>query len=233
MNCIITGGTKGIGKACALLFAKNGFNVAICARDKAALNEMSAQLHDANPTGKHLAISCDVRDRAQLHSFGENCLKAYGSIDVLINNAGVFLPGNITEEAEGTLEFLIETNVYSAYHLTRQIVPVMRTAKKGYIFNICSVASINSYDGGGSYAISKFALLGFTKNLRHELKTDNIRVTAVLPGAVLTPSWDGTPLPESRFIPADDIATLILQAYQLSDRTVVEEILIRPQLGDL
>lgn len=109
----------------------------------------------------------------------------------------------------------------------------MRTAKKGYIFNICSVASINSYDGGGSYAISKFALLGFTKNLRHELKTDHIRVTAVLPGAVLTPSWDGTPLPESRFIPADDIATLILQAYQLSDRTVVEEILIRPQLGDL
>lgn len=233
MNCMITGGTKGIGRACALLFAEKGFDVAICGRDRSSLDATLLKLRALNPSGRHLAITCDVRDREALRAFGDTCLRTYNSIDVLINNAGVFLPGNITQEPEGTLEFLVETNVYSAYHLTRQIVPAMRAAGRGHIFNICSVASLQAYEGGGSYAISKFALLGFSKNLRHELLADHIRVTAVIPGAVLTASWEGTDLPDERFIPADDIAALIYQAHRISDRTDVEEIVIRPQLGDL
>ena len=109
----------------------------------------------------------------------------------------------------------------------------MKTKKHGHIFNLCSIASIKAYPNGGSYAISKFALLGFSKCLREELKPLGIRVTAVMPGATYTSSWDGVDLPEKRFIPVEDIAETIFSAYKLSGRSVVEEILIRPQLGDI
>jgi hypothetical protein len=90
-----------------------------------------------------------------------------------------------------------------------------------------------AYSNGGSYAISKFALLGFSKCLRSELKGHGIRVTAVMPGATLTESWRGTDLNEDRFMKAEDVAETIYSAYTLSDRSVVEEIILRPQLGDL
>lgn len=233
MNCIITGATKGIGRACAELFARQGYDVAICARNAQELTNVLKGLHVLNPNGKHLAMECDVKDQSQLRQFADACLGQYGKIDIVINNAGVFLPGNIHDEPAGNLELLMETNMYSVYHFTRMLVPSMIKHKHGHIFNLCSVASINAYDAGGSYAITKFALYGFSKNLRHELKPHNIRVTAVLPGATLTPSWAGTDLPESRFIPAEDVAAMILHVSQLSERTVVEEILIRPQLGDI
>jgi short-subunit dehydrogenase len=98
---------------------------------------------------------------------------------------------------------------------------------------MCSIASIKAYPNGGSYAISKFALLGFSKVLREELKEFNIRVTAVLPGATRTASWDGVDLPEDRFMRAEDVAETVFSAYSISERSVVEEIIIRPQLGDI
>ena len=126
--------------------------------------------------------------------------------EVLVNNAGVFLPGMIETEVDGALEHMINTNLYSAYHLTRSLMPEMKRLKKGYIFNMCSIASIKAYANGGSYGISKFALYGMTKVLREELKEFNIKVTAVLPGATLTASWEGVDLPEERFIKVEDIA---------------------------
>jgi hypothetical protein len=98
---------------------------------------------------------------------------------------------------------------------------------------MCSVASIMAYGNGGSYSISKFALLGFSKSLREELKPYNIKVTAVLPGATLTDSWGGVDLPESRFSKPEDIADLIYSITQISKNSVVEELVIRPQLGDI
>ncbi|MEM8966927.1 MAG: SDR family oxidoreductase, partial [Bacteroidota bacterium] len=154
-------------------------------------------------------------------------------VEILVNNAGVFLPGQIHQEEDGALEKQIETNLYSAYHLTRALVPDMIEAKRGHIFNICSTASITAYTNGGSYCISKFALLGMSKVLREEMKPHNIRVTSVLPGATLTNSWAGSDLPEERFMPPEDVADTILNVYRLSERTVIEEILMRPQLGDI
>jgi short-subunit dehydrogenase len=109
----------------------------------------------------------------------------------------------------------------------------MIAAKDGYIFNMCSIASIMAYPNGGSYSISKFALLGMTKVLREELKPHGIRVTAIMPGATLTASWEGVDLPAERFMKPEDVAETIYTAYALSKQSVVEEILIRPQLGDL
>lgn len=233
MNIVITGASKGIGKSIALLFAKNGFNICACARNLSGLTALKTEIMSINPNVEvHLSV-CDVADKTAVLQFGQFCLEKFPHIDVLINNAGVFIPGNLHSEPDGALEQLINTNLYSAYHLTRCIVPTMISNKSGHIFNICSVASKNAYDSGGSYAISKFALYGFSQNLRHELKNHKISVTAVLPGAVLTDSWKGTNLPESRFIDAGDVASLIYNAWSVSTRTVVEEILIRPMDGDI
>src|SRR5690349_20420076 len=98
---------------------------------------------------------------------------------------------------------------------------------------MCSIASFKAYANGGSYAISKFAMLGFSKGLREELTPFNIRVTAVMPGATKTASWEGTDLPDSRFMKVEDVADSVYAAYALSKRSVVEEIVIRPQLGDI
>ena len=154
-------------------------------------------------------------------------------LDVLVNNAGFFTPGLVTEEPDGALESMINSNVYSAYYTTRGLVGLMKANKAGHIFNMCSIASIKAYPNGGSYAISKFALLGFSKVLREELKGQGIRVTAILPGATRTASWDGVELPDDRFMKVEDVADAVYAAYALSGRSVVEEMVIRPQLGDI
>jgi short-subunit dehydrogenase len=109
----------------------------------------------------------------------------------------------------------------------------MKAAKAGHIFNLCSVASLAAYPGGGAYSISKFALLGFSKNLRNELKEHGIKVTAVIPGAAYTDSWKSSGISEERFMQAADIAKMVYAASQLSPQAAVEEIVMRPQLGDL
>ena len=157
----------------------------------------------------------------------------FGPSAALVNNAGVFLPGLISEEDDGLLEQQIETNLNRAYYLTRALLPLMLPQQRGDIFNMCSIASKIAYPNGGSYSISKFALLGFSKVLREELKDKGIRVSAILPGATWSNSWAGVDLPEERLMQANAIAIAVWSAYQMSPSAVVEEIVLRPQLGDL
>jgi NADP-dependent 3-hydroxy acid dehydrogenase YdfG len=109
----------------------------------------------------------------------------------------------------------------------------MMERRSGHIFNLCSIASLNAYENGGAYSISKFAMYGFSKNLREEMKPYNIKVTSVHPGAVLTDSWRDYDNSSKRIMEADDIAKMIFACTQLSAAACVEDILIRPQLGDL
>lgn len=232
-NIVITGASKGIGKAIALKFAAQGFNVAVCARKQADLDTLKDELKKLSPESKILAVSCDVRKKEDVLAFAEQVKNEFGTVDVLVNNAGIFLPGAVHNEAEGTLEQLIETNLYSAYYISRALLPAMIERKSGNIFNVSSVAGIQAYHNGGSYSISKFALSGFSKALREELKPHNIKVTTLIPGATYTDSWSGTGLPEERLMKAEDIAQAVWDVYNLSPNTVVEEILLRPVLGDI
>ena len=158
-----------------------------------------------------------------------------GTLAAVVHNAGAFLPGRLQDEpADGSqLRQLLAVNLLSAYDLTRALLPTLVRQGSGHIFTLCSTASITAYPTGGSYGIAKHALYGFTRNLREELKGQGIRVTAVLPGATLTASWEGVDLPAERFIRADDVAEAIFGAFSLSPQAVVEELLIRPQLGDI
>jgi len=229
---VVTGGTKGIGRALIEKFASAGFDVVTCARHQHELQQLKIDIEKKHPS-KVWIYETDMSVVEQVKSFTNSILSLNRPVDIVINNAGYFLPGEICTEAEGTLESMINTNLYSAYYTTRGLSADMKTRKAGHIFNICSIASLKAYSNGGSYAISKFAMLGFSKCLREELKEFNIRVTAVMPGATKTASWDGVEIPDERFMKAEDVAETVYAAYSLSGRSVVEEIIIRPQLGDL
>jgi len=238
MNVVITGASKGMGKAIADKFAANGHNLLLCARNEVQLYSAMQELLTKYAGMTIKAIPADVSDKSQARHFAGWVLsqveKMPGqTMDVLVNNAGQFFPGSIHNEEDGVLEKMIEVNVYSAYHITRALLPKMMQQKEGHIFNMCSIASLAAYKNGGAYSISKFALLGFSKNLREEMKPHGIKVTAVMPGAVYTESWSESGISPQRIMESADIADLIYTVSQLSPQAVVEDIIIRPQLGDL
>jgi short-subunit dehydrogenase len=233
MNAVITGATRGIGKAIAEKFASEGFNVAVCSRTKKDLDTLYDELHQKFPDVEIITQQCDVSEKKQLKSFADLILSEWNEVEVLVNNAGIFISGKIHKEKSGSLEKIMKTNFYSAYFLTQFLVKSMIKEQRGHIFNNCSVASIRPYEQGVLYGISKYALLGFSKNLRVELMPYHIKVTSILAGATLTDSWAGSGLPEKRFMKVEDIASAVWNAYTMSPQTVVEEIVMRPMKGDI
>ena len=232
MNVIVTGASKGIGKAIALKFAAIGHRLFLCARNEAVLQATATEIRDKYPSTDINIMSADLSKKEDVISFANRCLEI-AVPDIVVNNAGVYFPGNIIDEPNDNLEKMMNTNLYSAYHLTRILLPAMIQKKQGHIFNICSIASLKAYNGGGGYSISKFAMNGFNKNLRHELKTFGIKVTGVFPGAVLTDSWGDFDNSNKRIMEAKDIADLVYACSILSPQAVVEDIIIMPQLGEL
>ncbi len=232
MNVVITGSGKGMGKATAEKFAADGNTLFICARNEKELSETAEELGKKYNCKVHY-FPADLSKKTAAREFGQWVLRQAPQVDILVNNAGQFIPGSIYNEEDGLLEKMMAINLYAAYHLTRVLLPAMMERKQGHIFNICSIAALKAYDNGGSYSISKFALMGFSKNLREELKPYNIKVTAVYPGAVYTSSWYGSGVAESRIMEADDIANVIFSGSKLSPQACIEDIVIRPLLGDL
>lgn len=231
MNIVITGGSKGMGKALAMKFAVSGNSVFINARNDQELKDTADEINKKENLVQYFAA--DISQRSSAEDFA-NWLTSQNAIpDILINNAGQFIPGSIYNEEEGTLEKMMEVNLYSAYYLTRALLPFMMKKRTGHIFNMCSIASLKAYSNGGSYSISKHALMGFSKNLREELKPYNIKVTAVYPGAVYTASWEGAGVDPLRIMEVNDITKMMYAASILSPQACVEDIIIRPQLGDL
>ncbi|SEJ17998.1 Short-chain dehydrogenase [Cyclobacterium xiamenense] len=231
-SILVTGGTKGIGKAIIHRFAREGFDVFSCSRNGSELNSLQQEMADLYPEVQVQVMQADLSQKLEVKAFAA-FVKKNTIPDVLINNTGIFIPGSLHEEPEGNFEKTMHTNLFSAYYLTRAFTDAFIDRKSGHIFSIGSIAGLTAYANGGSYAVSKWAMLGFTKCLRQELMPHGIRVTSVLPGATYTASWEGVDLPEDRFMKATDVAESVWAAYNLSPRSVVEEIVIRPQLGDI
>jgi short-subunit dehydrogenase len=228
---VVTGGSQGIGRALVLSFLGAGFTVATCARRAEDLAGLAA----AHPEAALHTLPADLSQPADCQRFADFVLGLGLPLAALINNAGAYVPGRFQDEpADGSgLRDMLNVNLLSAYDVTRALLPTLLAQGRGHIFTICSTASIMPYPNGGSYGVAKFALLGYTKTLREEVKAQGLRVTAVLPGATLTRSWEGAGLPPERFIDPADVAAAVLGAFHLSPQAVVEELLIRPQLGDL
>lgn len=229
---IITGISKGIGRAIAEIFAKAGYNLAGCARNREDLVALQKELETK------YAIQCyfqsaDLSQPQDLDNFINFVQKLPQSPKVLINNAAHFQFSSIIDEDEALLYSMLHTNFFSAYLLSKAVLPAMMQEKEGHIFNICSSVIYQPRKDMGSYGISKFALYGMTKILREELKPHHIKVTAVVPGSTFSNSWVGSGIDENRLAAAEDIASAIFAVFQQSPRTVTEEIIIRPQEGDV
>ncbi len=230
---VVTGASKGIGLAMCIEFAKINYDLIICARDETFLKLAIEKILFENPRTKIYDYLVDVSDAAQLKNFIEKIKEKFDTIDVLVNNAGLYIAGNILDEQDGALEKMLATNLISVYNLTRGLLPLLKNSFRAHIFNLGSVAGTRAYNNGGSYSISKFALHGFSQNLREELKPFNIKVTTVIPGATWSASWEGFEAPHERLMQADDIAKMMVATLHLSNAAVVETITLRPQLGDL
>lgn len=233
MNIVITGASRGIGFSLADKFGNEGHNLVLCSKNAEALKASADELQNNYKNIVVKSFAADLAEKQDVKNFAAFVTETKLPVDVLINNAGNFLPGSVYNEEEGTLEKMIAINLYSAYNLTRDLLPEMMARKSGHVFNISSIAALKAYANGGSYSISKYAMMGFSKNLREEMKPFNIKVTTVYPGAVYTSSWKGSGVEPARIMEAKDIADSVYAMSLLSLQACVEDFVIRPLLGDL
>ncbi|MFN8279824.1 MAG: SDR family oxidoreductase [Saprospiraceae bacterium] len=233
MKALITGASKGIGLAIAKRMAKEKIELILTSRNAIELESVKSEIQDEYHNLRIDCYTADLSHKQDIEKLASEIYNHHSEINILVNNAGTYLRGNINDADDGMLEKLMATNLYSAFHLTRLMLPLLRKRTPGYIFNMSSIAGLEPYSGGHLYCISKFALTGFSQCLREELMQDGIKVCTIYPGATWSDSWKGADLPIDRIMQASDIAEAIAAQLKMSPSAVIEEILLRPQLGDL
>ena len=229
---LITGASQGIGRAVAEAFATvPDARLALVARSEERLHE-TCDLARGRGAEAH-AFPCDVANEAAVEEMARAVCASLGAPDVLVNNAGMFETGPLVDITVADFERQVTVNLTSAFMVTRGVLREMLNRGSGHIFYMASVASLRAYPGAVAYCAAKHGVLGLARALREETRAHGLRVTAVLPGATWTPSWHGSNVPPERIMPPEDVARAILDVWRLSDRTVVEELLLRPQEGDV
>lgn len=233
MKALVTGASKGIGLAIAKRLAKENIELILTSRNAIELESVKSEIQEEYHNLRIDCYTADLSYKPDIEKLAAEILNHHGEINILVNNAGTYLRGNIRDADNGMLEKLMDTNLYSAYHLTRLMLPLLRKHTPGYIFNMSSIAGLEPYPGGHIYCISKYAMTGFSQCLREELMQDGIKVCTIYPGATWSDSWKGADLPKDRIMQASDIAEAIAAQLKMSPSAVIEEIILRPQLGDL
>ena len=226
MNAIVTGATRGIGRAIALNLAQHGYNLAICARNAQELKSFAQELKYTNARVFTFKADCSIKE--EVYAFCQAATEQMGAADVLVNNAGTFIPGLLLDEADDVFDLQLGLNLKAAYYCAKYFGKIMRERQSGHIFNICSVASKAVVENAGSYSVTKSALLSLNDVLRQELSKYNVKVTAILPGSTLTSSWDGTQIPPERFVQPEDIAKTLYTILNLSKGVNVDEVVLKP-----
>jgi NAD(P)-dependent dehydrogenase (short-subunit alcohol dehydrogenase family) len=228
---VITGASQGIGAAIARAFAGARIGpIALVARNARNLERVAASCRKAGVRAE--AFRCDVGDADQVAEMAAAVLKKFKRVDVVINNAGQYLGKSFLDYSVAEFDKQLAANLRSVFLVSKSFVPAMVERGRGDVFNMGSIASFEGLEGGTGYCASKFGVLGLSRVMREELKTKGVRVTCVMPGATWSPSWGASDEPVSRFMPDTDIARAFLEVYRMTRRTVVEEIVLRPQLGD-
>lgn len=224
---VVTGGTKGIGRAIAESLLKNGANVFICARDK---RELKRALEQLSVVGKVDGEVCDVRSEAQVEMMLKECERVFGGVDVLINNAGVGIIGKTVEEMSADeFEQTLETNLFGVFYCCHHAIPMLKKRGGGYIINVSSLAGQNAHPKMAAYNASKFGLNGFTEALMQEVRADRIKVTAICPGSVNTSFGGDEPSRDKAWqIQPEDIAQVVVDLLNMDERALPSKIEIRP-----
>lgn len=222
-NALITGAGKGIGKAIALALAKEGVNIILVARTQEEIDSVAAKVRSLRV--KALAITADVADINSVNAAVAKALTEFGTIDILINNAGIAAFGKFLELEPTDWERIIQVNLMGTYYVTRAVLPNMIERQSGDIINISSTAGLSGNALTSAYSASKFAVLGLTESLMQEVRKHNIRVTALTPSTVATDMakelklTDGNP---EKVMQAEDMAELIIAQLKLNRRVFIK-----------
>lgn len=225
---VITGASQGIGAEIAKQFAASQPNaiLLLLARTEAKLKHVAEQCRTIGADAHYFV--CDVTNEEQVKQVATTILKQWSAPDALINNAGYFQSSSFYETTAHEFKSQIDYNLTSAFIVTQAFLPAMMERKKGDIFFVCSTASRLGFSVSPAYCAAKHGLLGLARTLRDETRNKGVRVISVMPGKTLTESWAGTKIPEHYFMPASDVASMIVGAYNLGPRTNIEEIVMRP-----
>jgi NADP-dependent 3-hydroxy acid dehydrogenase YdfG len=230
---LITGASQGIGAAIARTFAREIPRVRLALVARSGTNLARVSRACAKLDAEVEVFPCDVSDERAVAEMAAAVRRRFRDVDVLINNAGKFSGAPFTELSVADFDRTIAANLRSVFLVSRAFAPGMIDRKRGDIFNMSSIAGLVAYPGGAGYSAAKFGVSGLSKVMRAELRGKGVRVCCVYPGATVSPSWKGSGVDEARMMPADDVAEAFVAVYQLSRRTVVEEIVLRPQTGDV
>ena len=228
---IITGASKGIGKACALMLAAKGCRLVLTARTQPLLEEVAAEVRRLG--GEALALTLDMSAEADIREMISATVREYGGIDVLINNAGVGIFKSIAETSTEDWDTMFNLNMRGLFIATREALPHLRRAGESFVVNVASLAGKNPIPGGAAYAATKHAVMGFTKSLMLEERKNGLRTLAICPGSVDTPFFDGhrdmlNDDKRKRILQAGDVASAIVHALELPQNAMISEIDIRP-----
>jgi short-subunit dehydrogenase len=227
---IVSGASRGLGRTIAIRLAEAGYDLAIAARSIETLNKLKRTIEQKHNVTV-LAEAVDFSDKKSINNFTTVVNDNYPVVDIIVNNIGIYGGDTVSEMSD--LREMMNTNFYSAVSLTAAFLPAMREVKKGHIFNICSIVNRHPRHMNAAYTISKDALFSYSNVLREEMRDYGVKVSAILPGAINTSSWDGIDAPRDEMVQPEDVANAIVYALTLSQHAYMEEIVIRQMRKDL
>src|SRR5277367_778551 len=234
-SALVTGGSRGIGRAIALRLAKLGARVAICGRQQAALDETLGMLRDVNKNlGKNLGAAAhhaqvaDVCSASEVAALIANTEAAIGPISILVNNAGIGGFGPVLEQTEATWDTILDTNLKSVFLASCAVAPGMVSRGAGDIINISSLAGLNAFAGGAIYCASKWGLQGLTACMAEDLRAHGIRVSVVCPGSVATEFGGKLAAAKPNALRAEDVAHAVETIVTQAPNSFISQLQIRP-----
>ncbi len=226
---LVTGGTRGIGRAIARAVLAAGGRVMITARDATAVDSTVRELAaEAGDPSRIAGRAADVRDARQVDTLVTETAGRFGGLDVVVNNAGVGVFTNVEAMSEADWARVIDTNLTGPFHVTRAAIPELRKAGGGWIINVASLAGRNYFPGGGAYCASKAALVALSEAVMQEVRYDNIRVTVVMPGSVATDFSGPASGDDSWKLSSDDVAEVVVDLLRHPARSLPSKVEIRP-----
>ena len=230
---VVTGASKGIGKAIASAFAAAGAKVVLAARTRETLEQVAADLRESG--AEAVAVPTDVTDVDAVQRLIKQTLDAYQHVDILVNNAGIGYFGPVVDFAPDDWDAVLNSNLKAVYLCAKYALPPMLAQGSGQIINVLSIAAKVAFEASAAYCAAKAGALALTKVLASEVRQQNIRVTAVLPGSVHTPFWDDVPEPPDfeQMLKPEHVADTVVSVCQQPLGMVTEEIVVMPPLGIL
>ena len=227
-TAIVTGGSKGIGKAIAESLIRSGVNVVISARNAGELELALTELNDLDG-GQAIGFPCDVRDYSQVKTLVSKATQAFHRVDIMVNNAGIGIFSSVEEMSPEEFRSVIETNLFGVYYFCHEAIPIMKQAGGGYIINISSLAGANAHPLMAAYNASKFGLNGFSEALMQEVRHDNIKVSYIMPGSVNTHFGGDEPSSEQSWqLQPADVAQVVMDLLSFPDRSLPSRVELRP-----